>query len=218
MDILSAIESVLGYDVDWDLTFKGIAAIGIPFTLSMTWWTHRQRSMFEMIDRLYSLCHTLQGHMLHEWRLSHLFCIGGSAYAEAVEKIATDASTKADRSKLIVEERQFAIHIFVVFEQAYYQRTASRYFHGGRRKFLDSMLEYFADRLLVNPRLLAFLNSDIAGTTLHLEPAAREYLLKRMKTTDIEPDTQGPFGSPVAIPNTPNALAWRRAPAAADNA
>ena len=195
------IDSWLGYTVDWDLTFKGVAAIGIPVTLVFTWWTHQQRSTFEMIDRLYSLCHTLQNHMLHEWRLSHLFCISAEVYDDTSRRIAADVArvaktpTKEDDEleKLIVEEQQLAIHIFVIYEQVYYQWKYSGVLQFTRKAFLKSMLDYFTDRLLVNPRLVAFLKADTTGRTLHLEQASVTHLLKAIDLTTAKIDTDGPF-------------------------
>jgi len=204
--------------VDWELTFKAIAAAGILITLSFTWRSHQQRTTFEMIDRLYSLCHTLQGHMLHEWRLSHLFCIGGAVYEDTKARIASDRCLKDDLNKLIVEERQFANQIFVMYEQVYYQWRHSRFFQGARREFLSAMLDYFTGRLLQNPRLLAFLESDDVGWTLHLEKESRVELRKRHAKlgTGASSDALGPFGARLGkVPgDEKKILAWPVVPAA----
>lgn len=199
------IEKWLGYPVAWDLTFKGIAAFGIPLTLLFGWWTHQQRSTFEMIDRLYSLCHILQSHMLHEWRLSHLFCIGDHVYydtkrriAEDVQRVlATPKTTDDELQKLIVEEQQFAIHIFVIYEQVYFQWKTSGLIQFRRRAFLKSMLEYFTDRLLQNPRLVAFLKADQTGEALHLEKESARYLRNKIDIESASCDATGPFNAAV---------------------
>jgi hypothetical protein len=181
------------YAVDWDLTVKAIGAVGIPITLGITWWAHRQRTTFEMVDRLYSLCHILQGHMLHEWRLSHLFCISDVAYSNTVERIAAATQSAEERSKLIVEEQQLAIHMFVIYEQVFYHHKYCGFFNRSRREFLDEMLDYFASRLLRNPRLLAYLAADTSGRSLHLERLSAKYLVERLEGDFDAADLDGPF-------------------------
>jgi hypothetical protein len=193
-----AVESLLPYPVDWELTFKAIAAVGIPVGLILTWWTHSQRSTFEMIDRLYSLCHTLQGHALREWRLSHLYCIGPDVYEQTKQRIAAGTSDPLDRVRLSVEEREFAIHILVTYEQVYFQWKHSRSI-SRRRKFLESMLSYFVDRLLRNPRILGLLSTDPSGASFHLESESVRYLKDGWgRSAPVTPDLEGPFG-PTAL-------------------
>jgi hypothetical protein len=58
-----------------DIIFKLIDAVAIPLTLGVTWLTHQQRSMFEMVDKMYALCHVLHDHVARNPRVSHLFAI-----------------------------------------------------------------------------------------------------------------------------------------------
>jgi hypothetical protein len=190
-----AVESLLPYPVDWELTAKAIAAVGIPIGLILTWWTHSQSSTFEMIDRLYSLCHTLQGHALREWRLSHLYCIGPDLYEQTKQRIAAGTSDPLDRVRLSVEEREFAIHILVTYEQVYFQWKHSRAI-SRRRKFLEPMLSYFVDRLLRNPRILGLLSTDPSGASFHLEAESVRYLEKRWaRAAPVTLDREGPFAA-----------------------
>jgi hypothetical protein len=184
--------------IDWELTFKAIAAVGIPIGLILTWWTHSQRSTFEMIDRLYSLCHTLQGHALREWRLSHLYCIGSDLYDETRNQVQAGITDPQDRIRLSVEEREFAIHILVTYEQVYYQWKHSRALTR-RRDFLDSMLAYFTDRLLRNPRIVGLLSTDSTGVSFHLETESMRFLAGRWaRCPPVRPDLDGPF-TPTAL-------------------
>jgi hypothetical protein len=178
----------------WDFWLKVAAGLTIVPTLVFAWWTHRQKSTFEMIDKLYSLCHILQNHMLHEWRLSHLFCIGSDIYEQTVQQIGSGSLHERVKAKLGVEERQFAIHIFVIYEQVFYQQlNSNRWLEKGRERFLADMVSYFTTRLLLNPRLMAFFASDPTGRTLHLEPAAAENLCIYLRDKSIEIDSKGPF-------------------------
>jgi hypothetical protein len=180
---------------------KVIGALSFLGAWFLTWRTHSERATFEMIDRLYTLCHTLQAHLLREWRLSHLFCIGEHDYEQMKTKVAEGLEPK-ERSEFLAKEQMFAIHVFVVYEQVFYQWThSSRWFHRRRRKFLKDMLSYFTERLLLNPRLQYFLQCDPEGSSLHLEKSSVEFLekvrtdhKKAKKELDVKTDEIGPFG------------------------
>jgi hypothetical protein len=195
------ISRLLGYAVDWPATGQLLGAIIALIAISLTWLTHRQRVTFEMIDRLYSLCHTLEGLLMKEPRLSHLFCIGAddrSIYDDTVKRIAATIDGKPDadatRSELAIAERLFAVHTLIAFEQVYYHHKYCGAFNPSRKAFLESMLDYFCLRLLRNPRMIAYvLSSDLKGSHLHLEKESMGELTKRLKPHVAEADTVGPF-------------------------
>jgi hypothetical protein len=181
---------------------KVVGAVAVIFALLLTWRTHAERTTFEMIDRLYSLCHTLEAHALRDWHLSHLLCIGGEEYEQVKGRIKLLAHT--DPSKLpeyLVKERFFAIHVFVIYEQVYYQwKHSSRIFHRRRRIFLGEMLSYFTDRLIINPRLLHFVHTDTTGASIHLELCSKAFLdtaIGRLKPVGgkLKVDHDGPFAA-----------------------
>lgn len=195
------VSRLLDYTVDWPATGQLLGAIVALIAISLTWLTHRQRVTFEMIDRLYSLCHTLEGLLMKEPRLSHLFCVGAgdrSIYTDTVRRIAASVDTTKDadatRSELAVVERLFAIHTLIAFEQVYYHHKYCGVLNSSRKAFLESMLDYFCSRLLRNPRMLAYvLSSDIKGRHLHLEEESMSELIDRMKQYFSEADIEGPF-------------------------
>ena len=173
-----------------------LTAIGIIVSLLGTWWTHQQRATFDMIDGIYGLCHTLHGHLRNEWRLSHLFCIGDEVYYETRDRIAKSPNLPKD--ELQVKERLFAVQVFIIYEQAFYQWQKSSLWLPNRRKFLHEMLAYFTERLLRNPRLVAYLESDRTGRTLHLERDSMEYLYTAINATgSVKRDDTGPFDYPI---------------------
>jgi hypothetical protein len=184
----------------WDLILKVLGTVGITLGLFLNWRTHSERSTFEMIDRLYSLCHTLEAHLLRDWRLSHLFCIGREDYERVKARVAE--GVKADeRGQLLIREQLFAIHVFIIYEQVFYQwKNSSKWLHQRRIKFLQDMLSYFTGRLLLNPRLQAFLQSDLTNEALHLEGASfdklREDQIEVQEANGyVVPDFVGPFSS-----------------------
>jgi hypothetical protein len=197
--LLGALNQVGRNDIEFWLKVLGV--IGGLFALILTWRTHAERATFEMIDRLYSLCHVLENHALANWHMAHLFCIskdrskgeGKDEYECFKERIKNqvDGNEKM-RSELMVKEKLFAIHIFIVYEQVYYQwKNTSRFLHRRRRKFLKEMLSYFTDRLLRNPRLVAFLQEDKDGRSLHLEAESKRYIDEKMM--GVMGDSAGPF-------------------------
>lgn len=191
-----------------------VAAVGIV-SLLVTWLTHQQRAIFDMIDDVYSLCHKLHGHLLNEWRLTHLFCIDRTGYTHARTRIEStlDHTDVQSLNQLIEKERLFAIHVFIVYEQAYYHWRETSLLFRRRRRFLREMLSYFTERLLQNPRLVAYLKSDPVGRSLHLEEESRLFLEEPLRTCHLDADETGPFGHHIppvqGTPRVPSAyLRW----------
>ena len=91
---MNSTQVVLAWVIDWEVAFKWLPAAGafatlfaVIITMTMTWWTHHQRATFEMVDRMYSLCHTVHAHLMKDWRLMHLFAIGEDAYRTSCARI-----------------------------------------------------------------------------------------------------------------------------------
>lgn len=171
--------------------------VGAVVALLLNWRAHAERASFEMIDRLYALCHTLEADLMKEWYLAHLFCIGDGEYSIVKSKIQVQVARESARfPELLIKEKLFAIQIFLIYEQVYYQwGKSSPLFHRGRRRFLGEILAYFHGRLFCNPRLVAILQSDQKGLSLHLEPATRAFIERRMARIGVprKPDPDGPF-------------------------
>lgn len=180
-----------------DLIVKITAGVIAGGALYASWKSHLDRATFDMIDKLYSLCHTLEQHALKEWNVSHLFCVGMEEYDSVKHGIMHVLENDRKRwPEFIVKEKLFAIHIFICYEQVYYQLENTSKFLKRRRAFLQAVLSYFTDRLISkNPRLIAFLEDDPSGETLHLERCSTEYLQTRVnkRTSDIIADRKGPF-------------------------
>lgn len=175
-----------------ELILQVLGAVGIITALFLTWRTHAERATFEMIDRLYTLGHELHLTVVKDWRLAHLKAVRASDY-EKTKAIVSAGLSDEQKSEYAVKELMLAIHIFNVYEHVYYQwKTSSRIWLPGRKTFLDEMLKYFTERLLVNPRLAAILDSDLTGVSLHLESESKDYLDKNLKRPEsLDPD--GPF-------------------------
>jgi hypothetical protein len=176
-----------------------VAAIGILVGLTATVLTHNQRNTFEMIDRVYGQCHALQGRILAEWQLSHMYCIGIQAYSAVVQRIQASLPAKGDdlqriRERLQVLERNYAIHIFVVYEQVYFQWKYTPWYQFARKRFLEAMKDYFTARVLQNPRVLAYIDSDHTGCSLHLERESMEHFFAKTGFSMEMADYNGPFG------------------------
>ena len=180
-----------------DLALRALGVLAIPigivaFTLS--WRAHQERSSFEMVDKMYSLCHLVQDHVQKAWYLAHLHCIDANTYHRTAELIrARTREDKDNQAKYRVEERQLAIRILMVYEQIYYQWNMTPESHRKRRDFLKSMMDYFVERLLPNPRMLAYMHSDPSGRTLHMEKDSADYLRSKISSTGIVADHSGPF-------------------------
>jgi hypothetical protein len=176
---------------DFEFWLKVLGGFGVLLAVLLTWWTHAQRATFEMIDKLYSLCHVLVNHALATWQLAHLFYIGEKEYESVKERIRDRvAGDEKLCSELIVKEKLYAIHTFIVYEQIFYQWKNTSWLLFRRRKFLKAMLSYFADRLLQNKRLVFFLQ-DEKQRSLHMELDSKEYIDERIKGKPV--DAEGPF-------------------------
>ena len=94
-------------------------------------------------------------------------------------------------SELIVKEKLYAIHTYIIYEQVFYQWKNTSRLLFRRRKFLKDMLSYFTDRLLKNPRLVAFLQADQEGRSLHSELISRQHIEEAIQ--GARGDARGPF-------------------------
>jgi hypothetical protein len=202
---LAILEGVITAVLEWLRSEIGanpsaaVAAIGIIVGFVATVLTHNQRNTFEMIDRVYGQCHALQGRMLDEWQLSHMYCIGLPTYADVAKRIEASLPPESENADLIrdrlrVLERDYAIHIFVVYEQVYFQWIYTPWYQVRRNRFLREMNAYFTGRVLQNPRLLAYIDSDHTGRSLHLEGESMQHLLKELGSATQAADHKGPFG------------------------
>lgn len=196
---MTTCQTALAWVVDWEMVFKWLPAAGafatlaaVTVTMTMTWWTHHQRATFEMIDRMYSLCHTVHGHLLKDWRLMHLFIIGNDPYSTSCERIKNSFDEK-ERNELIEKERLIAIHLFVAYEQVFFHLKYTSWHLFSRRAFLRLMQSYFTDRVLNNPRLKAFFEADDSGESLHLEKESAKALKEALSNSKVRPDPYGPF-------------------------
>jgi hypothetical protein len=186
-------------DFDIEFWLKLVGGLAALIALAATWRTHSERSTFEMIDKLYTLCHALVAHAMRDPFLSHLFAITNKEYEEVKVAIQNNIKPETPISEYRIKEKLFAIHEFIIFEQVYYQwKNTSWLFHRKRRRFLRDILSYFTDRLLVNPRLLYFLRSDPKGESLHLERNSKEYLDRVIAEREsslgkLLVDEQGPY-------------------------
>jgi hypothetical protein len=181
-----------------------ITASGILIAFCATILTHSQRNTFEMIDRVYAQCHALQVRILDNWLLSHLYCIGGPTYDAVAARIKAKVSADC-KEKMQVLELNYAIHIFVVYEQIYFQWKHTPGYQVTRKKFVYDIKQYFTCRVLQNRRLLAYLAADQTGASLHLEGESIQHLFAEMGGRTETPDYDGPFG-PVLTrdPNHPD--------------
>jgi len=191
-------------DATWyvflDLVLRIVTAVTIPiavWSLRTTWRTHLERSTFEMVDRMYSLCHILQDHVQRDWRVAHLHCIGKVPYYRTAAIIKKRCSSGGRNETGVsdgrIAERQFVIRILMVYEQIYLQWIETDESHKRRKVFLKAMLDYFVKRLIPNPRTLAYLDADPCGLTLHMEKDSAEYLTANLRRDGILPDHMGPF-------------------------
>jgi hypothetical protein len=83
---------------------KVITLVGAVVALFLTWRTHAERARFEMIDRVYSVCQTLEAHALRDGFLAHLFCIGIEEYQRVKARIRERFTDTAAYPEYLVKE------------------------------------------------------------------------------------------------------------------
>jgi len=187
------------YVVDWDkilrwlpITSAVATMIALIVTMTMTRLANNERATFEMIDKVYSLCHTLHGHLIREWQLIHLFTTTEASYWSSRRHIDGDYNEEQCKQWL-EKERLLAIHIFIAYEQVYFHYCNTAKYMRGRRRFLEQMLSYFTERVLNNPRLKALFQADMTGASLHLEKPSARYLASKLTDSTVDADPVGPF-------------------------
>ncbi|MBL0183897.1 MAG: hypothetical protein IPP96_17070 [Chitinophagaceae bacterium] len=110
----------LKFDDDIKLISLLIGVIGIFFALRnqyLTRVTHAERSTFEMIDKLYNLCHTIEKTLLDDWRLSHMFCMGKDEYLKRRFDIEKSMESDSEKTKYKYKEFHYTIHLLLIYEQ-----------------------------------------------------------------------------------------------------
>lgn len=203
-----ALESWLGRDIDKSENFVRkdqveyaggvLGLVAILFTATYTIIQqrgsrreHAEKAHFEMINTLYAGWHVLHERIQHEWRFRHLLCLTPREYELVKVQIKTkllSEKNKSDLAELAVKEKMFAIEIFIMFEQVYYQwECTDPNTHKNRKKFLKSMLGYFTERVMRNPRLFGLLEEEKTqeGLMLHMEPETFRHLYCSLTGTMI---------------------------------
>jgi hypothetical protein len=174
------------------------ALIIAAFALIATWRVHAERAMFEMIDRVYATYYTLEGMLLSNWQLSHIFCLRDE-YSEIASKIKNNTEDK-EKCAFLLKERAMIIHILMIYEQIFYQwYNTNKVFHARRGEYLKVVLDYFCHRLLRNPRILGYVEADTSKSYCiqsHLDEPSWNYLQTNV-IGDLQPDwpidRKGPF-------------------------
>ena len=130
----------------------------------------------------------------------HLFELDDQ-YGKVKNEIATALrlTPEGERQRLLLrlqlEERALARRIFSQYENAFYQwRNTSRTRDKSRLWFHKDVADYFASRLLRNPRLAWFWSEAGENYRLHYEPPTREHYANSVVVTEM--DSNGPFGEP----------------------
>ena len=91
-------------------------------------------------------------------------------------RTALTETRPAETAELLVKERATAIAAIQIFEESLYQyEQARRLRDRARVEFLQKMLDYYTDGLLLNPRLLYLWSPDGGNVRADFDPPTRAY-------------------------------------------
>jgi len=135
---------------------------------------------------------------MQEWQLAHLFEVEEN-YSTIADMLRQVAPPPGDPSavSLALKERAAALSIFGLYEHVIYQlgkAEADR--DQGRIEFLTDAADYFADRLLPNPRLRYLWSKDGGNLECEFEVEARAHYRQRVGPAHYGWDDRGPYGAP----------------------
>lgn len=144
---------------------------------------------------------------LDNWELSHVLELP-ETYSEICRTLCSALGDVNDhhRAELLVRERAVAIRVFTLFEQTCYYRDSARK-DGDRERlaFLEEVLAYFTNRLLLNPRLRYLWAKGGGNLQIYFEPETVSFYTSCISTggpngdevqgTSLAIDSTGPYGT-----------------------
>lgn len=178
-----------------DLLALGVLSVSaISLLISNRLYTDQSKQA--VVEKQYDAFKALGKIRLEYPELSHLFELEGDYYKmlELVKLACLDMS-KAELSKLKLQEHSVSMFIFSAFEHTLYQKqTALDHKQDYRVKFLIEVLEYLTQRLLRNPRLLYMWSENGGNLKKYFESKTISYYeTKVLHLNHIKVDLHGPF-------------------------
>jgi len=170
--------------------------IGIySFVISQKYRSHD--IAFEVVPKLYEKYYEMNRIQLERPYLAHML-VTPDRYPEVARASSTmtEGVTERETAKYWLEERAVANMIWTYYEQLLFQWNFTR---DDERKFVVSVLDYFEDSILRNPRLLWWWTIRGGGLETSYEDITRCEIQRNMLTRlDLARpgtvDPAGPFG------------------------
>ena len=157
-----------------------LAAVAIVVSLLAAWVSlHAQRELLraETVSGVFEGFRRVTELRIVHWQAAHLLETPENYDATAsLLRTALAGVSPAENAELVVRERAVAIALLQIFEESVYQHEhAQRLRDRGRAAFLDDVLAYFTERLLLNPRLLYPWSPKGGNIRADFEPPTRAY-------------------------------------------
>jgi hypothetical protein len=181
-------------------TVLAVAALVISL---ITAWVllHAQREVIraETVTGIFEGFRRLAELRSSSWQAAHVLDVPEN-YDRTVSRLreALKDTPPTEVAELLVKERAAAIAAIQIFEESLYQYEQARHLRDrARAGFLNEMLVYYTERLLLNPRLLYLWSEDGENVRADFEPPTRDYYDAHVQIPEAAVfDDRGPYPAP----------------------
>lgn len=162
---------------------------------------HNDSEKANLIRQTYSDFRAITDLVTANWELMYIGSLPDQyeTVRNIVEKRLRCADEKK-RTEILLKERAIASSLFTMYEHSYFQwDNAKTYGDQERERFLRSVLDYFSNKLLRNPRLMWYWSADGANLRSQSESETIKYYEKTVlgdsNPVSWRPDAIGVFRS-----------------------
>jgi hypothetical protein len=176
-----------------------LAAVAVVVSIAAAWVSlHAQREVIrsETVTATFEGFRRVSELRVSCWQAAHVLETPEN-YDRTVGLLRTALAdtAPAEIAEMLVRERAVAIAVVQIFEESVFQyEHATRLRDAGRARFLEDVLGYYTERLLLNPRLLWLWAPEGGNMRADFEPATRSYYDAHVQVPKGAPvDSVGPF-------------------------
>jgi hypothetical protein len=176
-----------------------IAVFALVVSLLTAWvLLHAQREVVrsETVTSIFEGFRRLAELRSFFWQAAHVLDTP-ETYDRTVSQLRTALAETppAVVAELLVKERAAAIAAIQIFEESlYHYEQARRQRDREQAKFLEEMLVYYTERLLLNPRLLYLWSPEGGNVRADFEPPTRAYYDEHVDVPEESAfDDRGPY-------------------------
>lgn len=185
-----------------------LAVVAIVVSVLAAWTSlHAQREVIraETVTAIFDGFRRVSELRIGAWEAAHVLETPENyERTAALLRTALAGTPPEGAAELRIRERAVAVALIQIFEESvYHYEHARRLRDPGRQEFLRDVLDYYTERLLLNPRLLHLWSPVGENVREDFEPPTRAYYDQHVRVPDrSEWDAVGPIPEVVPGPST----------------